>query len=231
MRRRLICPACPAAATASGLRRTDATGKGNAPAAYAPEPVVVARSWPATWNANLTVKPGYRRLDITWQPGPNPDVGRYLLHLAQPATDTLTFDVGAANSYSLAALTPGQPYTVTIDAIPADDAEGAAVPARSESVVATPLGGAFALAVNPAQIALRPGEAQAVTLTVTTALDPYPDAVGLYAGTLPDEFLVRFAPSIITPTLAGATASVVISATQAATGGAYVLPLVASGGA
>ena len=209
----------------------EAADDGNAPVrAYAPEPVVVARSWPATWNAKLTVTPDYRRLDIEWQPGPNPDVGRYLLHLAQPATDTLTFDVGATNSYSLAALTPGQPYTVTVDAIPADDAEGAAAPARSESVVATPLGGMFALAVHPAQIALRPGEAQTVTLTVTTALDPYPDAVGLYAGMLPDEFLVRYAPAIITPTLAGATATVVISATQAATEGAYVLPLVASGG-
>ena len=210
---------------------TDATGKGNAPTrAYVPEPVVVARAWPATWDANLAVTPGYRRLEVAWQPGPNPDVGRYLLHLAQPATDTLTFDVGTQTEYALAALTPGQAYTVTIDAIPADDAAGAAAPARSESVAATPLGAAFALAVNPAQIALRPGEAQTVTLTVTTALDPYPDAVGFYAGTLPDEFLVGYAPAVIMPTLAGATATVVISATEAAAGGVYVVPLVAAGG-
>ncbi len=209
----------------------EATDGGNAPVrAYAPESVVVARAWPELWAAGLTVTPGYRRLAIAWQPGPNPDVARYLLHLGQPATDTLTFDVGAQTDYALAVLTPGQPYTVTVEAIPAGDTDGTATPARSESVVAIPLGAAFGLTVDPAQISLWPGQAQPVTVTAVTALDPYPDAVGLYAGTLPDDILVGCAADVITPTLAGAQATVVISATEAAGSGTYVVPLVAAGG-
>jgi uncharacterized membrane protein len=68
-----------------------------------------------------------------------------------------------------------------------------------------------------------------VGLTLTTGLPVYPEGVGLTAGPLPTGLAVTFAPSLVAPTLSGATTTATITTSATLPSGTYRVPVLAQG--
>lgn len=217
---------------------------------YAPAPIVVSHAWQPTWDAQLAAIPSYRTLDITWTHHPNPDVDRYVLKLgAQPGVADQSIDVGNALAYTFGGLNPAQQYILWLEGVDSDTGEVS----RSKVVTATPLAAPFTVTGPTVVLPVIAGQELAVTLTLATALAPYPDGVLLFAGcaptatigmstaagvpgalaqcgAVPDGIAVIVPDGPITPTLAGVQVSLVISTANTLPDGTYTVPIVARGG-
>jgi len=144
---------------------------------YAPVPIVVehpASSWDAYagWDARIQATPDYRQLDVQWNRCGHPDTDGYVLYVG-----TRAITMGNATSALVTALQPGQAYELSVRAC--DEDAGRA--ALSRRVTATTRVADFAVTA-PITVHITGGYTAQVVLTLTTALDPYSDSVGLYAG-------------------------------------------------
>ncbi len=253
--------------------------------AYAAETVAVVQPWADAWTANLRATPGYRSLDVSWDPCPNPDVDGYILYVGpEPGVVSQTIDVSATLTTTIGGLTPdtGQlpmpraaprplhaktppsppnpggnlappavgglggpfsgraqrprpdtgraqrprPYYLWLDAVDNDTGRRA----RSEVIAATPESAEFEFSLNPAGLIVEAGKAVATTALFSTGVISYPEGVSLYLDGAPDGFAMGYAPEIITPTVAGAAVSVVITTSETLPPGDYALPFLAVGG-
>ena len=200
----------------------------NAPTrVYAASPIAVVQTWQTTWAAKLTATTGYRRLNVAWNFSAQPDVDRYTLYFsALPGVAGQMIDVGDTTSYIFDSLTPGQRYYLWLEAV---DVETGRV-SKSETLAAVPDGASFDLSADVPDVELIGGESITMTVNLTTALASYPDMVGLHTGALPNGLNVAFLQDVITPTVAGTPASLVISAAKTTPGGLYRVPILAVGG-
>lgn len=225
--------------------------------AYAATPITVSHPWLATWNAHLTLQPGYRSLQAAWDRHPNPDVDRFVLKLQTQSTlagqglepaAIQEVNVGDISEYAFTGLNPEETYTLWLEGV---DSETGRV-SRSESVSNKPDGAAFTLTGPAGVTTLRSGETRTVALTLATSDPAYPDSVLLTAGCqsaavllaqaegatvepsacqpLPDGFTVTFSQDVITPTVAGVQVSAEIAADATVADGLYALPMRANGG-
>ncbi len=195
---------------------------------YASDAVTVTHTWADTWQANLHAIPGFRELKVAWDAHPNPDVDRYTLYVhAVPLTETLALDVGRNTGYTLTNLSPGESYQLWLDAV--DAGETVTRTARSEVITATTTTADFDLMRDSPPTITIAGAVVTESLRVTTALPEFPEMVSLAAGELPPGFALSFVPQVITPTIAGAPVSVVISTSKTLAEGNYHLPIVAVG--
>ncbi len=154
---------------------------------YAATPITVSHPWLTTWNAHLTLHPGYRSLQATWDRHPNPDVDRFVLKLQTqsalagqglaPAA-IQEVNVGDISEYAFTGLNPEETYTLWLEGV---DSETGRV-SRSESVSGAPDGAAFTLTGPAGVTTLRSGETRTVALTLATSDPAYPDSVLLTAG-------------------------------------------------
>ena len=190
--------------------------------------LTVAHAWPSSWTAGLSATAGYRRLDVTWNRSTQPDVDRYTLHLdAASGVISQTINAGDATSYAFDGLTPGQPYALWLEAV---DMETGKV-AKSETLTdKRPLTAPFALSAAVRDVQLIGGKAVTLTANLTTPLAAYPDAVRLSPGTLPGGLNMVSLQDVIIPTVAGVSATLVITAAKTTPGGVYQVPVLATGG-
>jgi YVTN family beta-propeller protein len=198
---------------------------------YASETITVSHPWNAAWQANLRATSGLRRLEVTWDAHPNPDVDRYTLYArAVPYTDTIAIDVGRNITYTLQNLSAGQTYALWLDAV--DAGEIVTRTAHSETITATTGTGDFGLRIGspPPVTAAGTVVTGSLVLTTTAALEPFPEKISLFPGAgLPPGFALEFVPQVISPTVAGAPVTVVITTSRALTEGGYLLPILATG--
>lgn len=146
---------------------------------YAPAPISVLHDAPGNWEAGLTATPGYGQLDVRWRPHPHPDVDGYVLYVgAAPLSPTRAIHLGDVTTAHLPALYPGRTYYLSLGAV--DHAAGRE--ARSQEIAATAGVADFGLTTSAPALHIIGGHASPVVVTLTTALDPYPATVGLYAG-------------------------------------------------
>ena len=208
----------------------EATDERNAPIRmYAPEPIVVQQggAWSTMWTAAVSVTPRYGGLDLAWGRHPHPDVDGYRIAWAtSPGALSQVMDVGNAAQAALQPLAPGHTYYLSISAY--DDATGHT--SLSQVITGTAGAAEFTVDASPSSVSLVGGQSTLVTLTVASALTPYPDAIGLYPGAAPDGMSLLPAVRVVTPTQAGFQVPVLISTTNSVPGGVYHMSLMASGG-
>ncbi|NTU66062.1 MAG: hypothetical protein HGB05_22325, partial [Chloroflexi bacterium] len=205
---------------------------------YAPEALIVdhAASWPLTWTAVMTLTPGFREVNVQWQPHPHADADGYVLNVAAPTlSETLVISTGNSTLASVTALDPGRPYSLTLHAV---DNETSRV-SQSQTVIGVPDGAPFTLIGSTDAINLIAGQGQSLAVTLIAGKEPYPGVVGLQVGCVHQigadctlsigGLTALFAQEIVTPTLAGVAVPVVISSTEQLAAGTYVVPIIASG--
>ncbi|GEM_PF-3385457 len=195
--------------------------------AYAAETVTVVQPWADAWTANLQAIPGYRSLDVSWEPCPNPDADGYILYVGSTAgAASRTIDVSATLTTTIGGLTPGQPVYLWLDAVDNDTGRRS----RSETVAASPQSAGFEFSLNPAGLIVEAGKAVTTVARFSTGAIGYPEGVSLYLDPAPDGFAMAYAPEIITPTVAGTAVSVVITTSETLPAGDYALSFLAVGG-
>ena len=195
---------------------------------YADAPVMIAHAWSEAWQANLHAAPAFRQLALSWDKHTNPDVDSYRLNVSPPPyTETLAITVTNRITYTLESLSPGATYRLSLDAVDAEP-----VPARtsrSEQISATTTTADFDLLQDsPAPITVA-GAVVTESLQVASAAQPFPEMVSLFPGSLPPGFAMEFVPQVVTPTIAGAPVSVVITTSRTLAAGDYTLPILAIG--
>ena len=194
---------------------------------YAPETISVVQPWVNTWTAKLATIPGYRSLDVTWDPCPNPDVDGYILTIGPaPGVISQTIDVSATLTTTVGGLTPNQLYYLWLDAVDSETGKKS----RSETIGGTPLDAPFEVSLSPASLTVEAGKGTTTTALFSTGVISYPEGISLYLDPLPDGLEFGYTPVIITPTITGTLVSVAITTSETLPGGLYVLPLLAIGG-
>jgi hypothetical protein len=203
---------------------------------YAPQAIVVnhVATWPLTWTAGMTVTPGFRELNVQWQPHANPDTDVYVLKVSA-VTTTQVISVGNLTSALVTALEPDRPYSLTLQAI---DNETGHV-STAQTVIGVPANAAINLSGPTGPINVIAGQSQNTSLLVTTDHAPYPGVVSFQIGCVRlngatctssvNGLNALFADDYLTPTLAGVSESIVISATELVPAGNYVVPIIATG--
>jgi len=203
-----------------------------------PQPIVVQHallsgSLPGNpqWDADIEVTPGYRQLDVRWDRHPHPDVDTYVLNVGTaPLAATRAITVGDTTEAFLTALDAGRTYYLSVDACDHDTDRCV----RSKEVDATTGVAEFDLAGPPGPLSIIGGSLKEVEVNLTTAMDPYPEPVGLYAlppqGGAGDGIVVLFETTLVTPTVQGTAVTIAISTTHSLPGGEYLVPIVAYGG-
>ena len=196
---------------------------------YAAEPVTVTHPWPTTWPANLSASPGVRRLDVAWLAHPSPDVDLYRLNVsAAPYTATQQITVTRHLAARLDNLSPGETYRLWLDAL--DMGQEVTRTAHSETLTVTTTTADFMILPDSPPPIIVAGAVISESLLLSTEAQAFPEPVSLFAGeALPPGFGLAFVPQVITPTLAGAPVSVVISTSKTLAEGSYLLPIVGVG--
>ncbi len=202
----------------------------NAPARlYFPGTVTVWHPWEENWQSNLTVQPTQGGLTVAWDENANADVDGYEIQVTalgenSADADTYRVDVGEDLSQTVTGVTANQPYSITVIAYDT----GTGRTSTSESVKATPLNAPFTFTANPTALIVNGGSAATVTLSVTSAVMPYPDDVFLDVVSAPDGIDAELSAEMITPTVAGTQASLVITPEATLLGGFYTVTLSAA---
>ena len=208
--------------------------------AYATTTVQVSHPWQPTWAADTRVESAYRQVTLFWNRSANPDVDGYRLQVntapapfaarglgvSRALNTPPEIDVGDVVSYTLYNLAPDQPYYITVIAVDEDLGQTA----MSEEITALPQGADFTLSANTTDLVLAGGQDTSFTVTVSTALSPYPSTVSLRLGDHPDGLLLEPETEVVTPTVAGVPVRVTVYSTRDVPGGTYTVNLVASGG-
>ncbi len=196
---------------------------------YATDPVTVTHPWPTTWQADLHAAPGVRQLDVAWRAHPSPDVDLYRLNVsAAPYTATQQITVTNLLTARLENLSPGETYRLWLDAL--DTGQGITRTAHSETITAATTTADFMILPDSPPPIIVAGAVVSESLLLTAQDAAFPEMVSLFAGeALPPGFGLTFVPQVITPTLAGAPVSVVISTSKTLAEGSYLLPIVGVG--
>ncbi|MCP4358769.1 MAG: DUF11 domain-containing protein [Chloroflexi bacterium] len=216
---------------------------------YAPNPIYVSHSWSNTWTSNIMATPGFRNLDVAWSKHPNPDVDIYKIEVGRlPGLVDEVAYVGPGQEWPLDNLTADQVYYLTV--IGVDEETGRI--SRGETITAIPDGGTFDLTVDTgsnllgamfvpensigimsgtADLTVTAGQTVTLNLKLSSTVDPYPAAVGLYSGDIVDGIYVNFltAEMMVVPTVAGTLIPVEISVSPTMVGGVYDVPIQAFG--
>ncbi len=207
---------------------------------YADTTVEVRHDWQPTWTAGVHATTTYRQATIAWERSPNPDVDGYRLRIngllahfrarglrvARALNTPPEIDVGDVISYTLYNLAPDQPYYITVLAVDKDT--GRVAP--SEEIAVVPQSATFDVGASRTDITLRGGESTRFILHVSTPLSTYPSTVSIAQGAHPDGLLLTPATTVVTPTTAGVSVPVTVTATADVPNGTYDLALVATGG-
>ena len=195
----------------------------------APEPLVVTHTWPTTWDAGLVISDtGYREVTVSWTRFANPAVEQYTL-VAQAASGLIqqAYAGGSFNpSVGLENLNPSEVYTFTVRAWDGEEDGRVTI---SDPVLHSVPGAAFTVSGETLP-AIDVGESISTVITLTTALDPYPAWVGLYAGDRSAGLAMTFDPDVVQPTTAGVPVTVTLSTSQYLPGGIYTATVKAVGG-
>lgn len=196
---------------------------------YATQPVTVTHPWPTTWQADLRASPSVRQLNVTWLAHPSPDVDLYRLNVSPvPFTATQQITVTGLLAARLDNLSPGETYRLWLDAL--DTSQAVTRTAHSETLTVATTTADFALMPDSPPPIIVAGAVVTESLLLTTGAAAFPEAVGLFAGaSLPPGFGLTFVPQVITPTIAGAPVSLVISTSTTLNTGNYTLPIVGVG--
>ena len=193
-----------------------------------PGTVTVWHDWADDWTANLQVTPVLGGLQVAWDEHANPDVDGYEIELTaigdSTDPDSFVLDLGQNVSETVTGLSALQAYSVTIGAYDT----GTGYLSRSESVRATPLNAPFTFSANPTALTLNGGSGGAVNLQLTATADPYPDWVFLEITDLPAGFDYALPTDILTPTVAGVQASLIITPADTLPGGVYTVTVEAA---
>ena len=115
--------------------------------------------------------------------------------------------MGQAFSQTVTGLSAQQTYSVTVVAYDT----GTDRTSVSESVNAQPLAAPFTFAANPGAVTVNGGSAANVGLQIASAVNPYPDSVFLDLVDLPDGIDLALTTDIVTPTVAGVQAGLLIT--------------------
>ncbi len=195
---------------------------------YFPGTATVWHDWEESWQANLTVDPKLGSLTIAWDEHPNPDIDGYEVQLtangANADEDTFALDAGQTFSQTLTGLSARQAYSVTVAAY--DTGTGRF--SDSESLRAQPLSAPFTLAANPAGVTVNGGNGVSLALQIASAVNPYPDSVFLDLVDMPDGMDMALTTDILTPTVAGAQAGLIITPADTLPGGVYTVTVEAA---
>ncbi len=202
----------------------------NAPVrVYAPDPVAVTQSPPASWAPTIVVTPTYLGLEIDWEPLDHPDVDGYVAYISDSPSalgSTAVITTPWASTLIDSWLEPGRTYYIVIDAFDAD----AGWTVRSSRVTGVPLAAGFELTTTTPSVTVTGGGATGLEVHVVRTGDVTP-TVFLYGGDLPDGLDIAFTSNRwVTPTLPGTPVSLVISATDTMYGGFYTATIAAFGG-
>jgi hypothetical protein len=194
---------------------------------YSPDSIEVTSPWQETWQANIQAEPSYGEVFVSWDRCPNPDVDGYALYVStEPDVTTEPLTLGDVEATSVWAVDPGRTFYITLGAY--DEETGKE--ARSEQVSVTSTVAEFELEASTTELLIRGGHSATVDLTLTTALDPYPDSVGLYPVTVPDGLSVQLGDTVVVPTVQGVGVPLHVSATEWVPGGPYTVVIEARGG-
>jgi len=199
---------------------------------YAAEPITVAQAWTASWQADLAAIRGFQQIGVSWRPHPSPDVQGYIVSVsAQPFTFTRTIAVGMATETILNGLNSNTFYHIWVEAV-VYDADGAVIrTAQSEVINVTPLSVPFDLTLASAPATVQADVGATITLHLRTDAGDFPEPVSFYpAGQLPTGIDIDLSTAVITPTQAGLTVPVTLTASTATPGGPTQIAILGSGG-
>ena len=129
---------------------------------------------------------------------------------------------------TLDSLSPGETYRLSLDAL--DTGGGITRTAHSGTITATTTTADFTIMPDSPPPIIVAGAVISESLLLATEAQAFPEQVSLFAGdALPPGFGLTFVPQVITPTIAGAPVSVVISTSTTLDTGDYTLPIVGVG--
>ncbi len=195
---------------------------------YFPGTATVWHDWQENWQANMAVTPQLGGLTVAWGEHPNPDVDGYTIELTSSGNnsdpDTYSLEVGQAFSQTITGLSARQTYSVTVVAYDT----GTERTSVSESVSAQPLAAPFTFAANPGGVTVNGGSGASVTLQIASAVNPYPGSVFLDLVDLPDGMDLALTTDILTPTVAGVQAGLIITPADTLPGGVYTVTVEAA---
>ena len=194
---------------------------------YASEVVTVVSPWEDTWTANVQAVPTYGQIEVSWDPCPFADVDSYAIYLGtEPGAPTETIVAGHVLTRTIGGPQAGQTYYLSVGAYD----ERATRETLSEEISVTASVAEFTLDVSPATPVIQGGEEIQIDLTLTTALDPYPENASLYVSHLPDGLSLDLDEINVAPTQDGAIVPATLAASDALPAGDYTITLEAHGG-
>ncbi|MCB9434115.1 MAG: hypothetical protein H6668_19255, partial [Ardenticatenaceae bacterium] len=196
---------------------------------YFPGKVIVEHPWAETWTASTVITPSFRTLDVAWNSHPNQDVDDYEVWITPDgdnfeSQEAQQIAVGNTLMTNIRSLEPNKSYTVKVVAVDLDTNRQSA----SETSQATAGGAPFTLVANPSALTVPGGTVGAVALTLTTTEEPFPARVVLSAASETDDLTATFLTEVVTPTLAGVSATANITVPTSLASGIYTVTLRAS---
>ncbi len=204
---------------------------------YAPEPITVDNtgSWPLTWTADVSTTQVdaegqlvFDGIDLQWEPMAHPDVDGYVVYWGTSSLSlTEVITVGETTWETISPVDPGDTVYFSIGA---DDTETGRE-ARSQVISVTAMVGEFSIAPEATQFNVIGGQSVATVVTLTTALDTYPDAVYLDVSDVISEGIdVDWGENdFVVPITSGLPVSLTISTSDSLPDGEYSVPIVAVG--
>lgn len=195
---------------------------------YFPGTATVWHDWQEKWQANLTATPQLGGLTVAWDEHPNPDVDGYEIELTSVGNnsdpDIFSLAVGQALSQTLTGLSARQTYSVTVVAYDT----GTDRTSDSEGVRAQPLEAPFTFTATPGAVTVDGGSAANIALKIASTVNPYPDSVFLDLVDLPAGIDMALNTDILTPTVEGVQAGLIITPADTLPGGVYTVTVEAS---
>jgi hypothetical protein len=198
---------------------------------YADTPITVdnTATWPLTYIASVTVtQEGFDGIDLQWDVMTHPDVDQYIVHWGtSPLSLTDIITSGETTWETLSPVEPGETYYFQIGAYDLETKREA----LSQIMSATAKVADFTVTPGATQFNLIGGQETATTITLTTALDAYPDAVYLNAGdTISDGLDLDFGDNdFVVPSTTGLPVSFTIYTVDSLPDGVYDIPIEAVG--
>ncbi len=195
---------------------------------YTNDTVQVKNVLPLTWNPALSATAGFRSVTLNWSKSPSPDVDSYLIAVGtSPISADQVVTVGNVISWTLTGLEAGQTYYLSVGAH--DQASGQI--SQSPLVTATTGTADYSIVAGQPLWALAAGGYVVAEARLSTNSDPFPDAVALSAGVLPDGFSVSLPEGLVVPTVLGARVPITITASESVVSGTHEIPIQAFGAA
>ena len=204
--------------------------KGQPSRTYFPSTVTVGRfadpDTPDTWTSNVAAVPSFGTLQLRWDAHPNPDVHWYEVELTSRSIgseDVYRIAVGGVLSETIVGLPANQTYTVTVWTY--DTASS--IYQASETIAVTMPAAPYTFSAAPGGISVIAGQSAGGSLTLSSAITPYPETVVLFMDEEPFDINIELATAEITPTVSGATTAVTVYVDGSVPSGTYTATLAA----